>query len=59
MLLPSSFFSKHFVKVLVKQPYNSNDIATVSKNLCFLLSGGSDFHMIDNLQIAVIAFWTH
>ena len=35
---PSSFFSKHFVRVQVVQPYNSTDTATASKNHHFILS---------------------
>ena len=34
-------------------PYSSTDTATVLKKSSFILSEASDFHMIDNLSIAV------
>ena len=37
-------------------PYSSIDTTTAWKKLRFILSGRSDFHMIDNLSIAVRAF---
>ena len=50
------FFSKHFVRVQVVQPFSSADTATAWKNSHFILSEGSDFDIIDNLSIAVHAF---
>ena len=36
--------------------YNSTDTATAWKNSCYILSEWSDFHMIDNLPIAVLTY---
>ena len=52
---PSSFFSMLFVSVHLVYPYNSIDAATARKKSSFILSGTSDFPMIDNLSIAVHA----
>ena len=57
--LPSSFFSIGFVSVHVVHPYSSIDTTAVWKKLCFILSVSSDFHMIDNLSIAIHAFASH
>ena len=54
--LPSRFFFKRFVSVHVVHPYSSMDSTAAWKELCFALSVRSDFHMIDNLSIAVHAF---
>ena len=54
--LPSCLFSSHFVRVQVVQPYSSTDTTTAWKNGLFNLSVSLDFHMIDNLFIAVHAF---
>ena len=37
------------------QPYNSTDASTAWINSLFVLSEKSDFHMVDNLLIAVHA----
>ena len=54
--LPSSFFSSCFVSVQVVHPYSSIYMTAAWKNLRFILSVRSDFHMIDSLSIAVHAF---
>ena len=46
-------------KVQVVEPYNSTDSATALKNSCFVLSERLDFHMLNNLSIAVHAFPMH
>ena len=46
-----AFFSKRLV-----YPYNRIDTITAWKELCFILSDKFDFHMINNLLIAVHAF---
>ena len=38
MLIPSSFFSKHFVRVRVEQPYTNCESVTSWKNFSFILS---------------------
>ena len=50
-----SFFSIHFVSVYVVHPYSRIDTTVVWKKLCFILSDGLDFYMINNLSIAVHA----
>ena len=50
-----SFFSKHFVKVQVVQPYNSIDTVTAWKNSCFILPE----IRVPYVPIAVNAFHTH
>ena len=52
----SSFFSMHLISNHVVHQYSRIDTPTTWKKLCFILSDRSDFHMIDNLSIAVIAF---
>ena len=67
MLLPgfvktcstSHFFSIHFIKVQLVQPYNNSDMATFWKNLCYILSERSDFHLGNKLMIVVHAFLTY
>ena len=54
--LPSSLFSRRFVRVQVVQPYSSTDITTAWKNCRFSLSVRSDFHMTDNLFVTNHAF---
>ena len=55
-LLNIYFFSSHLVTVQVMHPYSSIDTTTAWKKLHFILSVGSDFHMIDSLSIAIHAF---
>ena len=43
VLLPSSFFSSHFVSIQVVHPYSSIDTTAAWKKLCFILSVRSDF----------------
>ena len=50
------FFSIHFVRIQLVHPYSSIDTATAWKKSYFILSGRSDFHMIDNLSIIVHTF---
>ena len=38
------------------QPFSSTDLAMAGKNSHFILSARSDFHMINNLSIAIHAF---
>ena len=52
----SSFYSMRFVKVHVVHPYSSTDSAKAWKKSHFILSDRLDFHMIDKLLIAVLAF---
>ena len=54
--LPSSLFCRRLVNVHVVLPYSSTDMATAWKNSLFSLSVRSDFHMVDNLSMAVQAF---
>ena len=54
--LPSSFFSSRLVSVHVVHPYSSIDTTAAWKKLRFILSVRSDFHVIENLSIAVHAF---
>ena len=56
---PSSFFSLRLVSVHVMHPYSSTDTIATWKKLHFILSDKFDFHMIDNLLIAVYAFASH
>ena len=55
-ILPSSFFSGHFVSVQVVHPYSSIDTTAAWKKLRFILSVRFDFHMTDSSSIAVHAF---
>ena len=60
LFFQSSFFSKFFVRILGVQPYSSIDTAITSKKYHFILSERSDFHIIDNLTMAVNVFsWHH
>ena len=54
--LPSSFFSNCLVSVYVVHPYSSIETIAAWKKLRFILSVRSDFHMTDNLLMAVHAF---
>ena len=56
MLLPSSFFSIHLVSIPVVYLYSRINTNSVGKKLHLILLDKSDFHMIDNLLIAVPAF---
>ena len=57
--LSSCFFSIHFVSVHVVHPYSRIDTPAALKKLRFILSDRSDFHMINNLSIAVHTFARH
>ena len=54
--LPSSFISILYVSLHVVHPYISIDTTAAWKKLRFILSVRSDFHMTDNLSLAVHAF---
>ena len=54
--LPSSLFSRHFVRVQVVQPYSNTDTTTAWQDCQFSLSVRSDFHMTDNLFVDSHAF---
>ena len=53
----SSFFSDPFIKVKRVKLFNSTDTAT--KNSRFILPERLEFHLVDNLSIAVYAFPMH
>ena len=53
---PSSFFSISFVCLHGLYPYCSLGTTTDWKIYCFILSDRSDFHMINNLSIAIHDF---
>ena len=53
------FFSLHLVSINVVHLYSSMDTTAALKKLRFILSDGADFHMIENLSIAVYAFARH
>ena len=53
------FFSMHCTKVQVVQPHNNTDTATAWRNLCFIFSERSYFHMVNNPSIAVDVFPMH
>ena len=53
---PCRFVLKRFIKVLMVQPCNSTVTARAWKNSRFISSERLDFHMVDNLSIAVHAF---
>ena len=59
---PSSLFSLRFVIAHMVNPYSSIDKTFSWKELRFILSDKSNFHMIDSLSIAIHAFtrriWT-
>ena len=57
--LPSSFFSICLVSIHVVYPYSKLVRPLLGKKLHFLLLYKSDFHMIDNLAIAVHTFVGH
>ena len=58
--LPSSFFSIRLVSIHVVHPYSSIDTtAAWKKELCFILSDRSDFHITDSLLIIPHAFASH
>ena len=54
----SNFFSIHWVSVHIVE-YSRIDTTAAWKKLHFILSDKFDFHMIDNLSIAVYAFASH
>ena len=54
--LPSSFFSIRLVSAQVVHPYSSINTIATWKKLRFILSIRSDFHMTDNLSVAIHAF---
>ena len=56
MQLPLSFFSMHLGSVHVVHPYSSMDTIAAWEKLCFISLNRSNFHMTDNLLIAVYAF---
>ena len=58
-LLLFSLFSIVLVSVHVVDPYSRIDLTTAWKKLGFISLDKSDFHMIDNLLIAVHAFASH
>ena len=53
---PSTFYSIRLVSVHLVHPYSRIDKTTAWKRLRFILSDRYDFHMIDNLLIAIHAF---
>ena len=53
------FFSICLVSLHVVHPYSSIDTTASCKKLRFILSVRSDFHMTDNLSIAVNVFGSH
>ena len=53
---PSWFFFIHLVNVHVVHPCSRIDATATWKKLRFILSDRSDFHIIDNLSIAVHVF---
>ena len=55
----SSFFSICLVSIHVVHPYSRIDTTAAWKKLHFILLDKSDFHMIDNLLIAVHIFTSH
>ena len=54
-----AFLTIRFVIVHVRYPSSRIDITTTWKKLLFILLNRSDFHMIENLSIAVHAFTRH
>ena len=55
----SNFFSMHFISIQVVHLYNSTETTTAWKKSSFIFSERADFHMINNLSIAVHAFTMH
>ena len=49
----SVFFFRYFSKTQVVQPYSSSETATLVKNFRFILSEGSDLHMVANLSMSL------
>ena len=49
----SSFFFRRLVSVYVVYPCSRIDTTAAKKNCVFISSDKSDFHMVDNLSIAV------
>ena len=49
------FFSKYFFKIQVVQLFNSTDMAIAWKNSHLILSETSDFHIVDNMSVAIHA----
>ena len=56
---PSGFYSICLLSINVVHPYSRIDTNTAWKKLHFILSDRFNFHMIDNLLIAVHAFNSH
>ena len=50
------FSSTHFLNIQEVHPYSRIDTTIVLKNSLFILSGRSNFHMIDSLSIAFPSF---
>ena len=57
--LLSSLFSLSFVSIHVVHPYSCMDTTAAWKKFHFILSDRSDFHMTNNLSIAVCTFANH
>ena len=58
-VVASSVFSIRSVSLHVVHPYSSIDTTAAKKKLRFILSVRSDFHMTDNLSIAVHSCASH
>ena len=54
-----AFFSMNFAGIYVVYPFSSTDKAKAWKKSLFILSERLDFHMIDNLLIAIHIFTWH
>ena len=52
----SSFFHIRFVSINVLHLCNSTDTSSACEKSCFILLDKSDFHMVDSLSIAILAF---
>ena len=63
VLFPSSFFAIRLVSVHLVHLYSRSGTNVAWRKFRFILSDRSDFHMIDNLSIAVhlslVAYWCH
>ena len=59
MQFPSSFFSISLVSVHVVHPYGRIDTTAAWEKVRFILSDRFEFHIIDNLSIAIDAFTSH
>ena len=55
-VVPIYLLFKHFVKVPLAKPYSSMDMASIWEDFCFILSERLDFHIVNNLPIAIHAF---